>query len=149
MLCYKRTKRPGRTPLQRLVARPKCRDLYRTYRNSDFIIDDESYFTLSNSSFTGNDSYYSNDRSQTHDTVKYIDAVKFEEKMLVNQKVYLNECIIKRLMPFIEKHYKKHKYVFWPDLASSHYAQLVTNWFDEHKVPFVAKKMNPACVPEA
>ena len=163
VLCYKRTKRPGRTPLQRLLARPKCRDLYRNYRNSDFIIDDESYFTLSNSSFTGNDSYYSNDRTQTPDTVKYIDVVKFEEKVLVwmaispkgpsglavNQEVYLNECIVKRLMPFIEKHYQKDKYVFWPDLASSHYANSVTNWLDDHKVPFVPKTLNPANVPEA
>ena len=51
--------------------------------------------------------------------------------LAVNQEVYLNECIIKRLMLFIEKHYKKHKYVFWPDLASSNYAHSVTNWLHE------------------
>jgi hypothetical protein len=26
--------------------------------------------------------------------------------LAVNQEIYLNECIIKRLMPFIEKHYQ-------------------------------------------
>ena len=48
-----------------------------------------------------------------------------------------------------KKHYKKHKYVFRPNLASSHYAHSVTNELDEYKVPFVPKKINQACVPEA
>ena len=42
--------------------------------------------------------------------------------MAINQEVYLNECIEKRLVPFVQEHYKNGKYVFWPDLASSHYA---------------------------
>ena len=151
ILCYKRTKIPGRTPVQRLLARPKCRRLLYNYRNSDFIIDDESYFTLSNSVLTGNDSYYSNDRTLTPDAVKYIDVNKYDEKVLVgvaispkgmsqiyfrasglavNQDVYLNDCLIKRLKPFIAQHYKGQKYVFWPDLASSHYAKSVTNWLN-------------------
>ena len=40
ILFYKRTKRPNRTTVQRLVARPKCRQLYKIYRKYDFIIDD-------------------------------------------------------------------------------------------------------------
>jgi hypothetical protein len=54
ILCYKRTKRPDRTPIQRLVARPKCRHLYFNIRVHQFIIDDESYFTLSNANLSGN-----------------------------------------------------------------------------------------------
>jgi transposase len=60
ILCYKRTKRPDRTPIQRLVARPKCRHLYFNFREHQFIIDDESYFTLSNANLSGNDIFYSN-----------------------------------------------------------------------------------------
>ena len=69
ILCYKRKRRPNRTPIQRLVARPKCRKLLEKYRRHNFILDDESYFTLSNSTLTGNDSYYSSDRKITPDTV--------------------------------------------------------------------------------
>jgi hypothetical protein len=66
----------------------------------------------------------------------------------VNQEVYLNECI-KRLVPFINQHHKEDNYVFWPDLASSHYAKSVTDWLKQNNIPFVPKAMNPANVPEA
>ena len=125
ILCYKRTKQPNRTPFQRLVAHPKCKRLFETYRNSDLILDDESYFTLSNSTLSGNDTHYSNDRTLTSDDVKHYDMSKYEPKVLVwlsistngnrqvnirpsgmaiNQGVYLNECIIKRLVPFMKKY---------------------------------------------
>ena len=69
--------------------------------------------------------------------------------MAINQEVYLNEWIIKRLVPFIQEHHSDGKYVFWPDLASSHYAKTVINWLEEHKIPIVPKAMNPANMPEA
>ena len=78
ILCYKREKRPNRTHVQRLVARPKSRRLLQVYRNVNFILDDESNFTLSNSVLTGNDSYYTNDKNLTPDDVKYIDKAKYE-----------------------------------------------------------------------
>ena len=77
---YKRTKRADRTPIQRLVARPKCRQLTLKHQ---FIIDDESYFTLSNANLSGNDTFYSNDRNMTANDVKYYDKAKYEEKVLV------------------------------------------------------------------
>ena len=52
------------------------------FRNSDLIIDDVSFFTLSNSVLTGNDSYYSNDGTQTPDAVKYIYVQKYEKRVL-------------------------------------------------------------------
>ena len=149
ILCYKRTKRPDRTPIQRLVARPKCRHLYFKFREHQFIIDDESYFTLSNANLSGNDIFYSNNRNITANDVKYYDKAKYEPKLLVwvaispagisdfyivpskmaiNQEIYLEECLKKRLLPFINKHHRGGKYVFWPDMASSHYANTVQNW---------------------
>ena len=170
ILCYKREKRPNRTHVQRLVARPKSRRLLQVYRNVNFILDDESNFTLSNSVLTGNDSYYTNDKNLTPDDVKYIDKAKYEEKVLVwvaispkgnsqiymrpsgmaiNQEVYLNECIKKRLVPFVQEHYRNGKYVFWPDLASSHFAKSVIEWLNNNNVKFVPKNLNIANVPEA
>ena len=83
ILCYKRTKRPDRTPIQRLVARRKCRHLFLNYREHQFIIDDESYFTLSNANLSGNDTFYSNNRNMTANDVKYYNKAKYEPKLLV------------------------------------------------------------------
>ena len=72
ILCYKRKKRPSRTPEQRLWGRRKCGRLDSKYRNHEFIIDDQSYFTLSNSTLAGNNTYYSNDQKLIPDIVKYL-----------------------------------------------------------------------------
>ena len=102
--------------------------------------------------------------------IKYYTKFKYEPKFLVwvafsvkgiskilirpsgfaiNQKTYLEYCIKARLMPFIEEHRRDKPYVFWPDLASSHYAKTVQNYLMEKKVTFVPKNDNPANVPEA
>ena len=57
--CRKKHKRPYQTHQQSKAMRPKCRRLLCRYRETDFIIDDESYFTLSNTSLAGNDRFYS------------------------------------------------------------------------------------------
>ena len=132
ILNYKRTKRPLRSPLQRLLARSKCRSIYMNFRNHKFILDDESYFTLSNANLNSNESYYSSDRNVTPESVMYKDVAKFEKKLLVwvaispsgmskywivpskmaiNTEVYLKECIQKRLIPFIKKYHSTDKYI--------------------------------------
>jgi hypothetical protein len=47
------------TPAQKAATRPKCRKILEKYNDLDFLLDDESYFTLSNSSLPGNDRFYS------------------------------------------------------------------------------------------
>lgn len=69
--------------------------------------------------------------------------------MAINKEIYLNECIIKRLVPFIEKNHSDNKYLFWPDLASSHYAKTVISFLEDKKINFVKKFDNPANLPEA
>ena len=51
--CWKKQTIPGRTVAQIKAARPKCAALYRKYRLKNWILDDESYFTLSHSSING------------------------------------------------------------------------------------------------
>ena len=101
--------------------------------------------------------------------VKYKRKGKFERKILVwvsisphgtsqpsivpaglaiDQTVCKNDCIIKRLIPFVNEHYSDGNYLFWPDLASLHYARSVTNYLDEKSIHFVTKVDNLACVPE-
>ena len=96
------------------------------YRQHEFVMDDESYFTLSNTTLTGNNTYYYSDRRLTPADVSYWEKAKFEEKLLlwivvsskgigqvyiapskqaINQHVYLKKCIKKRLVPFINKYH--------------------------------------------
>lgn len=67
--------------------------------------------------------------------------------LAINQKVYLEECIKKRLLPFINKHHLINPYIFWPDLSTSHYAKSVQNYLKEQNINFVPKEDNPANLP--
>ena len=125
---------------------------------------DESYFTLAHTSINGNDRFYTSDFDSTPAMVKYSPTAKYEKKILVyvcfsekgiskpyfvpsgvavNQKVYLEECFKKKLIPFIAKYHSDGEYVFWPDLASAHYAKSVIAYLREKKVHFVAKIDTP------
>ena len=54
--------------------------MYRKYRQHEFVMDDESYFTLSNTTLTGSNTYYSSDRRLTPTDISYWKKAKFEEK---------------------------------------------------------------------
>lgn len=112
--------------------------------------------------------FYSSDIAKTPASVKYNPVKKFEPKLLVwlcisekgisdpifrqsgmavNRNVYI-DFIKKGVMPLIKKHHSDEKYKFWPDLASSHYATEVVNFYRDKKIKFVEKHENPANVPE-
>lgn len=67
----------------------------------------------------------------------------------LNAKIYLKECLIKRLLPFIEKHHSFKDILFWPDLATSHYTKDVQNWLKSQNIDFVSKTENAPNVPKA
>ena len=164
---YKKKKCPKYDENQKEVVRKQCGWLFRKYRNHDFVIDDEKYFTLSHSM---NDSYFSSPtKSLTPEAVRVKPKSKYEPKVMlwlaisnrgmsrpyfrksglaVNQHIYLNKCIKERLMPFIRGNHSNNNFVFWPDKASSHYARLVVNFFDENNIPFVARDRNPTNIPQ-
>ncbi|KAL4490738.1 hypothetical protein ABPG72_021792 [Tetrahymena utriculariae] len=165
----KKQKIPDRTDLQKKQAQTKCGRLLRKYKNHLWVIDDESYFTLSHSTLNGNNNYYSSDASETPPDVKFRLTKKFEPKLLiwicisplgisqpyfqesglaVNQNIYLEQCIKKRIIPFIKKYHSDNNYVFWPDLASTHYANSVTTFLKKKNINFVQKNDNPANLPE-
>ena len=155
---HKKKKIPMRKDSQLQRISICCDRLYRKLQDKSVILDDESYFTLTHSTINGNDNFYSSNIQETPSSVKYRKVSKFEQKILVwiafssegisepffvpsglaiNQKVYLRECIQKRLIPFINEHHSNDKYLFWPDLASSHYANTVTGYIVANKVNFV------------
>jgi len=166
----KKTRRPDRTLNQKKTMRPKCRKLYNQFKDYDFIMDDESYFTLSNSSLSGNDIYYADDPSKCADEVRYKLEKKYEEQLLVsicispagispiyihhskqavNRFVYV-DILKNTLLPLVSNYYKKNKnFIFWPDLASAHYSAYTLEFLKKQKIKFVPKELNPANVPEA
>lgn len=165
----KKEKIPCRTLQQQQSARPKCRKMCEAFRGHDFVMDDESYFTLTNSSLAGNDIFYTKDIHSVPENVRYKKMAKFEKKVLVwlaispkgvseahfqqsglaiNQHLYRDECLEKRLYKFIKTHHSEDNYVFWPDLASAHYAKTVVAWYNENNINFVPKMINPANLPE-
>ena len=48
----------------------------------------------------------------------------------------------------IQKHHSDLKYIFWPDLASAHYAIDTVTWLTEN-VHYVPKRLNPPNVPQS
>lgn len=165
----KKIKIPKRTEQQQAVAQTKCSRLMQRLKNRNCVMDDESYFTLAHSSINGNARFSSSDVNKTPATVKYKPTEKFQKKLLVwiaispngmsepffvpsglaiNQHIYLKDCINARLMPFIKQHHSDGNYLFWPDLASSHYAKSVIEYLDQENVNYVERHENPANLPE-
>ena len=84
-------------------------------------MDDESFFTLANSTLTGNNSFYSNDVCKMSDGVKYYNKQNIKKKFWyrqqfhqketsaltmprgqgVNEQIYKQECLGNILVPFI------------------------------------------------
>ena len=165
----KKMKIPKRTETQKIEGRTKCGNLYLKNPNVYWILDDESYLTLSHSKINGKNLFYTSNIDATSPEVKYNEVSKYKKKLLVwvciselgvsapifresgmavNADVYLD--IIKRgLVPFIGKYHLNNDYKFWPDLASSHYANKVVDYYRAQNINFVEKSENPANVPEA
>ena len=62
---------------------------------------------------------------------------------------YLRECLIKRLLPFIEKYHRKDEVLFWPDLSSVHYANICQDWLKDNGIGYVSREDNPPNLPQA
>lgn len=133
------------------------------------IMDDEKYFTFAGD-IASNRSYYTLDPATTPNYIKFKCRKKFEPKLLVWMAIspkgmsrvyihrskiavgtttYLNECIRKRLIPFINDYHAGDSVLFWPDLASAHYAHEVQQFLVDHGIPYVQRGKNPPNVPQA
>lgn len=68
------------------------------------------------------------------------------EKTL-NGDLYL-DIMKKIIVPYIKRNGGVNKFVFWPDLASSHYSNKVLKYLEKEKVDFVKRNENPPACPE-
>lgn len=168
----KRRKCPKYTPNQ-LARIPRCcRQLRRVHFANDrvIIIDDEKYFTLSNSEIKGNDGFYTDHVEECPDNVRYKEKAKFADKILVwcaisirgisapyvgrvrgealDSERYINNCLTK-LVDFVHEQHAEDDIIFWPDLASCHYARNTQNWLHQNNIPFIPKNDNPPNLPQA
>jgi hypothetical protein len=167
-----REKAPKSTLEQQEKAKKRCRKLVnQIYKEKcSLILDDEKYFTFVNDKTPGNKYYYSNNKELCPDNVRFKQIEKFPKKILVwvclsehgistplirnskaeaiNQTIYLEECLKKRLLPFIREYHQDSNYLFWPDLSTAHYSNANKAWMNEH-VNYVPKDSNPPNVPKA
>ena len=77
----KKQKKPLMTDLQRAQLRPKCRRILEKFGHSDFIFDDESYFTLGNDAQPGNDSFYSDNVHKTPEQSRASSNLNMKKKL--------------------------------------------------------------------
>lgn len=64
----------------------------------------------------------------------------------MNGDIYLKHCLKERLLPLIMKH--QSPVVFWPDLASCHFAKKRQEWYEAEGLFVVPRECNPSNTPE-
>uniref|UniRef100_A0A914DK72 Transposase n=1 Tax=Acrobeloides nanus TaxID=290746 RepID=A0A914DK72_9BILA len=151
MKARKKKRIPQRTANQISDAKRLCGRLYRKFSKRCWVIDDESYFTLTHSTINGNNTFYTPNIADTPPSVKFSTKKKFEAKVLVWLAIGPNgvsQPLIKPSRLAINANYDEN-YVFWPDKASSHYANNVLNHLRQKDIHFVEKDDNPSNLPEA
>ncbi|XP_065653066.1 uncharacterized protein LOC136080378 [Hydra vulgaris] len=143
----KREKTPKYTIEQQIKAKKRSRKLVNQLYNTKslLVIDDEKYFCFAGDKMPGNSGYYTNNKKTCPESVRFIGKEKFPKKLLMWIAISDRE---KRLLPFIHKYHRDFNYLFWPDLASSHYSKDSLNWMDQY-VYYVDKESNPSNVPQA
>ncbi len=145
-----------------------CKKMYRKMSSKVVVMDDETYVNLDPHDTPGRKFYHSSNPADVEYGHKVKMKCKFPEKILVwqamdsfgnistsyfckgtiNANLYKNECLKKRLLPFIRKYHKINDILFWPDMATSHYARECTTYLSSEGVDFVSKKDNAPNVPQ-
>ena len=165
---YKKKVCPKYAPGQAERAKKACGDLQRDFfpasGNVEIIQDDESYFPMKMDTIPGNAGFYGDGdtgSSSAPDEIRFSGKFKFPTRLMMwvaifsrgvsepyfcptkqalNGKLYLEECIEKRLKPFLDEFHADSNFIFWPDLASCHYAKDTQSLLDDLEIPFVPKE---------
>lgn len=166
---YKKQKCPKRSKNQADSVKTRARKLYDeilSKKKMCIIMDDETYVKLDYKTLPGAQFYTVKQGTDVPNSEKSIFCEKFGKKVLVwqaicqcgmksspffttasmNAEIYQKECLQKRVLPLIRKH--TGNTLFWPDLASCHYARSILDWYSKNNVEFVQKAKNPPNCPE-
>lgn len=160
---------PDRNEKQHEKAKNRARKLYfhmLTKNTGCIIMDDETYVKADFKQMPGNAFYVSKIRGGVDNKFKIIRTAKFPKKYLIWEAIctcgrrsrpyvargtissqnYINECLEKKLLPFIRSH--NDSSIFWPDLAPAHYSNMTMTWYRDNNINIVPKDMNPPNCPE-
>ena len=160
---------PKMSEYQQKMAKINSRKILSQSANKVLILDDETYISVDPLDTKVSKNFNFKDISSVPKEVQFKGRTKFPKHYLVWQLLdeygnvsdpfikvgtltaeeYLKECLIKRLLPFIEKYHRNSNIVFWADMATIHYANIVLNWFRENDISFIEKKVNLANCPQA
>ena len=170
---YKKQTVPKYVCNQKTRAKQGCRKIYEKLCGNGsetvLIIDDETYVIQDSSQSPTQKYYYAKTKGDVSHELRFKGKQKCPTKYLVwqaidsngntsdpfisegtmNSEIYLNECLKKKLLPFIKKYHANRKILFWSDLSTSHYANIVLEWLNNEKIEYVEKKDNPPNVPQA
>ena len=148
------------------------RDFFPTSGNMKVVMDDESYFPFKMDSLPTTTGFYASsdaELSSVPTEVRFHGCSKFPMKLMVwvalsvdglsasffclrkhsiTSKIYREECISKRLKPFLDRMNPNGNFTFWPDLASAHYATSTIQLLQDLHIPFVPKIANPPNCPQ-
>lgn len=153
--------------VQKVRLRKLVRNVFQAKNDVLCIMDDETYFTLDGNEWQGK-YFYDSPKAQVKEDVKFVEHTKFPGKILlwlaisplgmskpvffesglaITANRYIENCLPK-VKQFISQKHRGRKVVFWPDLASSHYAKKSLEAMESMKIPYVLKDENPPNVPQ-
>lgn len=166
---YRTQKAANRNDQQAAKAKSRARKLYEKYlagQDRCVVMDAETYCVADFKQLPGRSFYRAVRRFDVKSKFKYQRLTKFPRKHMVwqsicscgqkseifiskgtlNKDIYIKECLQKRLLPFLKSH--RVSPLFWPGLASVHYAKDTQEWYKANKVIFVPIEANPPNVPQ-
>jgi hypothetical protein len=167
---FRKQKAPKYQNGQEKRAKSCCKKLYRELLvNKVILMDDETYVYSDPQQIPGLEFYHCDNKENVPDENRFKEKEKYAHKFMVWQCIdemghvsepfikegtitgdtYLEECLKKRLLPFISKHHSLENIVFWMDLATPHYKKECVQWLRDTKIQFIEKKDNPPNVPQA
>ena len=135
-------------------------------------MDDELYSPLKDDNIMGNKGFYVESGTPSGDIpddIRLKPKSKYPEKLLVwlaisekgiskpfflvkkaalTGEIYREECISKYLVSFIEEYHQDRDFVFWPDLATAHYAHATTTLLEDLEIPYIPRDKNPPNCPQ-
>jgi transposase len=148
--------------IQKQRIKKMAAEIFPAKRHVKVLMDDETYLTLDGNDWQGT-GYFTSPHKPVENKVKYISHTKFPKKVLlwltisekgmsnpilfpsglaVNAEVYSTQCL-PEVSRFIKKFHAHDDIVFWPDLASAHYAKKSLEEMNRLSIPVVPKDSNP------
>jgi len=135
-------------------------------KNYCMVIDDEMYCKCAFLKLSGPQYYSTDNKENALHLDKVIKIKKLRKKALIwqaicgcgmksrsyitngtmNSNIYKEECLKKRLLPFIRTH--DGPPLFWPDFITSQYILDIITFIEGEGISFIPKEVNPPNVPQ-